>query len=125
MATAYNVIDGQVVPDVSALDGPAALARKREVERLLGVTKGDPSRAAEREALKAENETLSARLTEVREQTKRENTRRNFAGLGSPLHEAVVARLEARVVAEIEQDALRRLDERERIANERRAKKGT
>lgn len=112
------------MPDTSTLDGPAALARKREIETQLAATRNDPTRAREREQLKAENEALARRLTEIREAQKRENARRNFAGIGSPLHEALVARFSAAMVAELERDALARLWERERRSAERKAAKG-
>jgi hypothetical protein len=119
-----NVIDGQPAPDVSTLDAPAALARKRELERLLATTRGDPSKAAERDRLRAEDAAISKRMGELKEATKLDNQRRNFAGIGSPLHEAIVARLDAAVVAELEQDALARFADRERRAAERKAAKG-
>ena len=57
---------------VEALDGPAALARKREVEGRLGaLDREDPSKRDEHEALKTENTALDARL---KEQAKVENT---------------------------------------------------
>ena len=120
----YDVVGGHVLPDVSGLDGPAALARKREVEAGLAATRNDPSKAADREALKAENDALSRRLTELREHQKAQNTRRTFAGLTSPLFEAVAARFDAGTVAELEADALARFDERLRRAAERKAGKG-
>jgi hypothetical protein len=108
------------VTDVSQLDGPSALTRKREVEARLGqLTKLDP----EREALKAENQALDARLREVKEQTKAENMRRNFAGIGSPLHEALVERLPPAHVAELEAAALGKLADRERRSAEKKAAK--
>lgn len=121
--TSYQVVDGRPVPDVSGLDGPSALARKREIERLMGVLKGDPARTAEREALKLEDAALARRLTDLREEQKRENSRRNFAGIGSPLHEAIVGRLDATTVAELEAEAMNRLAERERRSAEKKAAK--
>jgi hypothetical protein len=123
MMRSYEIVNGTPVPDMGHLDGPAALARKREVENRLGALRGDPSKLAEREALKLENAALDARLREVREEQKREQVRRNFAGLGSPLHEAAVERLPADVVRELEQAALARLAERERRSAERKAGK--
>jgi hypothetical protein len=119
----YEVSGGLVLPDVSGLDAPTALARQREIERQLAATRNDPSRAAEREQLKAENLAVSKRLSELREAQKLENTRRNFAGIGSPLHEAIVARFDAATVAELERDALARFAEREKRAAERKAAK--
>jgi hypothetical protein len=120
----YEVAGGVILPDVSTLDGPAALARKRELEQQLAATRGDPSRAREREQLRAENEAVSRRLTELKEAQKHENARRNFAGIGSPLHEAIVARFDAETVAALEREALERLAARERRSAERKAKKG-
>jgi hypothetical protein len=118
-----DVIAGHVVPDVSALDLVAAKARKAEVQALLGATRDNPARAAERAALRAEDAAIAARLGELKEAEKRENTRRTFAGIGSPLHEAIVARLDPTTVALLEQDALSRLAERERRSAERKAAK--
>jgi hypothetical protein len=59
-------VNGNPVPDLAHLDGPAALARKREVEARLGTLRGDPAR--ECEALKLENVALDARLREHREE---------------------------------------------------------
>ena len=123
----YEVAAGRPVPDCGILDGRAALERKREVDARLSAIKAQLAPGAttpERESLKAESAALAARLTAVRDETKRENARRNFAGLGSPLHEAVVARLDAATVAELEQDALARLADRERRSAERKAQKG-
>jgi hypothetical protein len=110
--------------ETASLDATAALARKRELERLLALTRGDPSKVAERDRLRAEDTAVSKRLAELKEATKLENQRRNFAGIGSPLHEAIVARLDAAVVAELEQDALARFAERERRTAGRKAQKG-
>ncbi len=110
----FDVINGQNTPDVSSLDASAALARKRELERLLAATRGDPSRALERDRLRAEDSAVSKRLAELKEASRQDNQRRNFAGIGSPLHEAIVARLDGAMVAELERDALARLAERER-----------
>jgi hypothetical protein len=118
-----NAVNGALGPSVATLDGPAALARKREVEARLGAIRNDPSRVAERAALKAENAALDARLREHREETKRDNARRNFAGLGSPLHEALLERLPADLVAELEALALAKLADREKRTAERKATK--
>ena len=124
ITTTFQVVDGQPVPDVSGLDGPGALARKRELERLLALTRGDPSKAAERDRLRAEDAAVSKRLADLKEAAKALNMRRNFAGIGSPLHEAIVARLNAATVAELERDALARLADREQRAADRKASKG-
>ena len=118
-----DIARGLPVPDLSALDAPACLARKRELEQGLVATRGDPARLAERKALVAENEAIDKRLRELKEVAKAENMRRNFAGIGSPLHEACVACLAPDVVAELEAEAVKRQGERERRAAERRAAK--
>jgi hypothetical protein len=120
MTRTFSIVNGHPVADLGALDGPAALVRKKDVEARLGALRGDPAKAAEREALKRENEALDARLREWREETKRQNARPNFAGLGSPLHEAIVDRFPPDVVLELEGAALARLagqTERRRIGN--------
>jgi hypothetical protein len=125
---------------VLALDGPAALAKKREVEARLSAIRGDTSKLEEREALKRENEALGVRLGEWREEQKRNNLRRNMAGIGSPFYEvvaewlAMMAPLEGEHAApnsprrilsvqEFEAVALERLAERERKSAERKAAK--
>jgi hypothetical protein len=97
-----------------------AVAAAGAIERELGVmSKGDPRR----EAKKAELATLLARVREAKEAIKREKARRNFTGIGSPLHEAMVACLEPSLVLELEADAFERLAARERMAAQRRAAK--
>ena len=118
----YNVADGDVVADVSTLDAPTALARQRELEQQLAATLDDPSRASDRKRLLAEHLAVSRRLSALKEQAEQDSTRRNVAGIGSPLHEAIVARLDAALVAEIEADAMARLAERERRSAEQEAK---
>ncbi|MBV9947346.1 MAG: hypothetical protein JOZ69_10895 [Myxococcales bacterium] len=97
------------------------LATRQGIERQLGaiVDKSDPRR----ESLKREHEALGSRLRWLKEEIKAENTRRNYAGIGSPLHEACVARLDPALVAELEADAFARQQERLRRAEERRAQK--
>jgi hypothetical protein len=121
----FDIISGKPVPSVDHLDGPAALARKREVEGRLSAIKGDASKLDEREALKRENGALDARLRDWKEEQKAGNARRNFAGIGSPLHEVLVERLPAVVVAEFEQAAMRKLDDRERRSAERKKAKAS
>ena len=122
--TTFDIINGQPIPDVSGLDASAALARKRELECLLALTRGDPSKAAERDRLRAEDAAVSKRLADLKEAAQALNMRRNFAGIGSPLHEAIVARLDTATVAELERDALARLADRELRTAERKALKG-
>ncbi|MBV9948117.1 MAG: hypothetical protein JOZ69_14780 [Myxococcales bacterium] len=97
------------------------LSTRQGIERQLGAIadKSDPRRAD----LKREHEALGSRLSWLKEQIKAENTRRNYAGIGSPLHEACVARLDPSLVAELEADAFARQQERLRRAEERRAQK--
>jgi hypothetical protein len=120
----FDIVNGVPVPDVGHLDGPAALARKREVEGRLSAIKGDTSKLDERETLKLENGALDARLRAWREEQKQENARRNFAGIGSPMHEAMAERFPADLVTELERAALGKLAERERRSAERKASKG-
>jgi hypothetical protein len=68
----------------------------------------------ELEKLRLERESLAARLREKREQFEREQARRRSAGEGSALHDAIVERLPADVVAGIERAALAKLAKRER-----------
>ncbi len=117
----FNVVRGRLVPDVSQLSRDEVLARKREVEVQLRATKHDPARAAERAAARAEYEALDRRLSELSEAKKRENVRRNFAGIGSPLHQAIIAKLDSSTVLELEREALRLLAERERRNAEAKA----
>jgi hypothetical protein len=124
MMRTFDIVNGNPVPDLVHLDGPATLARKREVEARLSALRGDASKVEEREALKLENVALDARLRMLREQAKQEGVRRNFAGIGSPLHEAITERLAPDVVAELERAALAKLADRERRSAERRAAKG-
>ncbi|MBV9950060.1 MAG: hypothetical protein JOZ69_24680 [Myxococcales bacterium] len=97
------------------------LAERQGLERQLGAIadKSDPRR----ESLKQQMAELDARRVELKEQIKAENTRRNFAGIGSPLHEACVARLDPALVAELEAEAVSRQQERQRRGEERRAQK--
>jgi hypothetical protein len=111
------------VADVSSLDAPATYARKALVEKRVAALRGDPSRVAEREALKREIGALDDRIREHKEDQKRQNARRNFAGIGSPLYEAVVELLSPEMVAHLEATAMTKLSERERRAAERKAAK--
>ena len=120
----WRVFDvGSPVIDVSTLDAPATYARKALIEKRVAAMRGDPSRVAEREALKREIGALDDRIRELKEHQKRENARRNFAGLGSPLYEAIVELLPPEVVARLEAAALEKFAERERRAAERKAAK--
>jgi hypothetical protein len=124
MATrTFDVVDGTPIPDMTLLDLPALLARKREVEGQLGAQKGSMSRAAldARDALKLENAAIDLRLRTLREADKRERARRVFAGIGSPLYEALTERLPPAVVAELASAAMEKLEARELRAAERRA----
>jgi hypothetical protein len=50
----FDIVNGTPVPAVGDLNGPAALARKREIEGRLSAIKGDASKLDEREALNRE-----------------------------------------------------------------------
>ena len=123
MLRMYDVKAGVPRASLGHLDAPAALARKRDVERRLGELRGDAARAGEREALKAENAAIDARLRELREAEHRETQRRMFAGIGTPFYEEAIARLDAALVAELERGAMVRFAAREQKAAERRAAK--
>jgi hypothetical protein len=107
-------------PDVSHLDAAGAAARRLEIQKRLGQTRGDASKAMEREALKVEEQALGAWIRELKEQAKLENARRAYTGIHSPLYEAMVERLPAELVKELEAAAYKRLEERERRAAERK-----
>jgi hypothetical protein len=130
MLRTVEIVQGRPVPDCSALDLDAANARKAIVQKRLGEVRGDDARTEEREALKAENFALERHIRGLREAKKREQMRRAFAGIGSPLHEALVEMSQGlgrefspALVAELEKTALRKLAERERRAAERKAQK--
>ncbi len=120
---AVRILDGLPVADVSTLDGPAIYARKSLVEKRVAALRGDLLRTAERETLKRELVALDTRIRELKERQKRENARRNFAGIGSPLHEALVERLSPELVVELEAEAMAKLAEREQRSAERKATK--
>jgi hypothetical protein len=125
MSTSYhNLAHARVYPvPAPALSASDVLARKRAVEARLGAIRLDPSRMDERAALKAENEALGRRLGELRDATKLDNQRRNFAGLGFPLHEAVLDLLDAETVARLEARAFEKLAAREAKSAAKKAAK--
>jgi dihydroorotase-like cyclic amidohydrolase len=88
-------------------------------KRLSEIAKTDPVR----EALKASLTDALKQQVELRARVKIENTLRNFSGLQSPLADAVRARLDPALVAELEADAVARQQEKDRIAAARRAAK--
>jgi hypothetical protein len=91
-----------------------------EAQRRLGATpKNDPRR----EQLKADLAAAVDTVRTAKEAQKRAVQLRVFAGLTSPLHEAVVVRLDPAVAAELEADAIARQVERDRRGVERRAAK--
>ena len=97
-----------------------AIALANDLQRQLGsMPKDDPARGQ----LKAELVAAVERGRVAKEATKQLAARRNFAGLGSPLHLACMGRLPEDVVAELEAEAMAILTERERMAAERRALK--
>lgn len=97
-----------------------AVACANDLQRQLGaMNKDDPTR----EQLKADLAAAVERGRAAKEATKQLTGRRNFAGLGSPLHLACIARLPEDVIAELEEEAMAILTERERQAAERRAAK--
>jgi hypothetical protein len=121
MVRVYDIVNGRPVRDLGNLDGLSAQHSKRTVERHLGQIRTDPvGRACE--ALQLEN-ALDTRLRDLRQEARRENTR-DFAGIVSPLHEAVTERFAPDIVAELERAALAKLAGREGRSAERRAAKG-
>ncbi|MDP9001795.1 MAG: hypothetical protein M3O46_16980 [Myxococcota bacterium] len=96
-----------------------SVSRLQVLQKRLGaiVDKANPQRVP----IKTEAQELEASIRNLKEQIKNENARRNFAGVGSPLHEACIARFPSQVVAELEADAVARQGERERKAADRRA----
>jgi len=98
----------------------AAVATLEVAQRKLGATpRTDPEA---RTVAAREVDQAMAAVREAKEALKLENTRRNFAGIGSPLHIACVERFPG-MIAELEQRALEIQVERERVASERRAAK--
>lgn len=99
----------------------AAVAELDAAQRSLSSTpRSDPeARRAASHAVEAAHERIRA----AKDLIKQENARRNFAGIGSPLHEVLVARLDPATVAVLEADAMARLAERERKSAERRTLK--
>ena len=102
-------------------DVEKAVARLNDAQRALGQTPRTDSVA--RAAAMRVVEDAQAALREVKEAVKQENARRNFAGIGSPLHEAVVTRFSDDIVQELEDDAIRRQRDNESRAAARRAEK--
>lgn len=127
---------------VGHLDWAAVRERRRAVEARLGEIKAageeqDAEVAEERAALKRELVMLHKRVAETHEEMrgvpkpptpegiaeKRAQDRRLFAGLSSPLAEAMRERLSESVVAELEALALAKQDERASRAALRKAEK--
>jgi hypothetical protein len=101
-------------------DYRTAIADAEALQRRLSATaKDDP----QREAVKTELAAAVERGRNAKEALKQLTARRNFAGLGSPLHLACMGSLPDDVVAELEEEAMAILTERERRAAERRAAK--
>lgn len=95
-----------------------AIALANDLQRQLGaMNKDDPAR----EQLKADLAAAVDAVRTAKEAQKRAVQLRVFAGLTSPLHEAVVARLDPAVAAELEADAIARQAERDRLSVDRRA----
>lgn len=113
---------GMTDEEIGRLTGPLALARKREVEARLREIKGDLTKLEEREFLKREDNAIVARLKAYKE----ENKRRAFAGMGTPLYEALVEFIDDdEVLTSLELAALEKLAERERVSAERKAGKAS
>ena len=98
----------------------SAVAAHEAAQRKLG---GIPRTEVEARAvaLREMKQTETA-VREAKEALKVENMKRNFAGIGSPLHVACVERCPG-LVPELEQRAIEIQTERDRAGAERRAKK--
>ena len=97
----------------------AAVARANDLQRQLGAMNKDDPR---REQLKADLAAAVECGRAAKEAMKQATARRNFAGIGSPLHMACAARLAPDFLLELEEAAMAILDERGRVAAERAAK---
>lgn len=97
-----------------------AVSRLQNLQQRLGAIadKSDPRRVP----IKNEIEVAETAIRDLKQQVKKENTRRHYAGMGSPLHEACLARFGPDVVAELEVDAVARQAERDAKAADRRAR---
>jgi hypothetical protein len=98
----------------------AAVALTEELQRRLTTTTKD---APEREELKAKLVAAVDRARQAKEKQKHATQRQVFAGLQTPLAEAMRARLDPVLVGELEANALARQAERDRKGEERRAAK--
>jgi len=99
-------------PDCSALDYQTARDRYRAVVDALAAAGDEPKQQLARAKLVLESQALQARLSELKPERRLIFARRRKAGLDTPLHWAIKARLEPALVAELEADALARLDEK-------------
>lgn len=113
MTKTYDVVGGVPVPDVAHLSREAAIARKAEINRLLAIIRQTGAQTEMRPALIREDRALADHLRDLKERQKAENARRNFAGLQSPLWDAVTRKFDPAIVRELELAALRGLAERE------------
>ena len=104
---------GEAMKPISKLTQTECIARQRDIQARFAATRDNPEAKTERDELRVEEEVVLARIRELKEQTKAENMRRNFAGLDSPFHEAVKAVVDPVALAAFEVDAMARLAERE------------
>ena len=122
-----DIVNGVPVPDVSGLDLAASNGQRQSIQARLGqINAADPKRQdtvlqGERRQLVATLGALDAHVRDLRQREGEEKKRRAFAGIGTPLHEAIVATLDIATVGRLEADAIRRLAERVRRNAERRA----
>ena len=98
---------------ISELTQAECIARQRDIQARFAATRDNPEAKVERDELRVEEEVVLARIRELKERTKAENMRRNFAGLDSPFYEAVKAVVDPVALAAFEVDAMARLAERE------------
>jgi hypothetical protein len=113
-----TIVNGIPVPSADHLDMAGVVARRAEVQAILPKTPKGP----ERVKLVAELEALAARSRDLKEFEKAENARRNFAGLMSPLAEAL-REAHPELWAELEKLALAKQDAIFRRSAEKRAAK--
>jgi hypothetical protein len=112
-----TIVNGIPVPSADHLDMAGVVAR-RAVQAILPKTPKGP----ERVKLVAELEALAARSRDLKEFEKAENARRNFAGLMSPMAEAL-RETHPETWAELEELALAKQDAIFRKSAEKRAAK--
>ena len=87
----------------------AVAAVEAAQNRVGALAKDDP----QREQAKVELDAAVSRQRDAKAAVKQATARRNFAGINSPLHDAIVARVDPSLDAEVEVEALAILAQRE------------